>query len=283
MANWGNTDDAANSVTWATTQVNLPANTSNQTALFGNTTQSAFTNGGNAIKAAVGQFGLDAAELSASSNASVISIAVLNPGSGYAANATVTLSGTATANATANATGRISAVNVTAAGSGYTGAPTITIAAPAAINIVSNTAGFSNTADTLLIATANSKFLAGDRVFYGVPTSNTPLAGLTGNTYYFVAAANTTTIQLSATQGGPAIDITDARNPGSPETHTITGQTATAAATLTGVPGRGGAHAGYVLRTVGSGGRAGRVQYETLVAMGSLTGDASDDTVLKDA
>ena len=41
-------------------------------------------------------------------------------------------------------------------------------------------------------------------------------------------------------------------------------------------------HAGWNLRTVGSGGRAGRVHYETLVAMGSLTGDGSDDTVLPD-
>lgn len=43
-----------------------------------------------------------------------------------------------------------------------------------------------------------------------------------------------------------------------------------------------GAHAGWNLRTVGSGGRAGRVFYETLVAMGSMSGDASDDTVLPD-
>ena len=57
----------------------------------------------------------------------------------------------------------------------------------------------------------------------------------------------------------------------------------------------GVAHAGWVLRTEGTGGRAGRVQYETLVAMGSLgaqtagygtaatTSDASDDTILPDA
>jgi hypothetical protein len=55
------------------------------------------------------------------------------------------------------------------------------------------------------------------------------------------------------------------------------------------------AHAGWVLRTVGSGGRAGRVQYETLVAMGSLgaqtasygtaasVADAADDAVIPDA
>lgn len=41
------------------------------------------------------------------------------------------------------------------------------------------------------------------------------------------------------------------------------------------------AHAGWVNRVVGSGGRAGRVQMETLVAMGSMTGDA-EDTVVPD-
>lgn len=41
-------------------------------------------------------------------------------------------------------------------------------------------------------------------------------------------------------------------------------------------------HAGWNLRTVGSGGRAGRVHYETLVAMGSMIGDGDDDTVLPD-
>lgn len=40
-------------------------------------------------------------------------------------------------------------------------------------------------------------------------------------------------------------------------------------------------HAGWVVRKEGTGGRAGRVTYETLVAMGSLTGDA-EDVILKD-
>lgn len=35
-------------------------------------------------------------------------------------------------------------------------------------------------------------------------------------------------------------------------------------------------HAGWVLRTEGTGLRAGRVTYETLVAMGSMTGDGED-------
>lgn len=38
-----------------------------------------------------------------------------------------------------------------------------------------------------------------------------------------------------------------------------------------------GAHAGWVLRTEGTGGRAGRVFVETLVAMGSMTGDGDTE------
>lgn len=41
------------------------------------------------------------------------------------------------------------------------------------------------------------------------------------------------------------------------------------------------AHAGWNLRTVGSGGRAGRIHYETLVAMSSISGD-DEDVVLPD-
>lgn len=40
------------------------------------------------------------------------------------------------------------------------------------------------------------------------------------------------------------------------------------------------AHSGWVLRREGTGGRAGRVNYEVLVATGTITGDASDDTQL---
>ena len=42
------------------------------------------------------------------------------------------------------------------------------------------------------------------------------------------------------------------------------------------------AHAGWVLRTEGSGGRAGRVQYETLVALKSPSGDGADDSYAPD-
>jgi hypothetical protein len=271
MAQWGNTDDAANSVLWAASQLNKTANTDNQTALFGNTTPDGFISG-----RTDGQFGLDVTEIGVT-NASVVAIELITPGSGYSANATVTVAGNATANALAGATGRISAINVVLPGNTYTTSPAVTVAAPTAITFNALTA-VSNTNDTIAITTANSKFLVNDRVQYLVAAGNTAIGGLSNNTFYFIQAANTTTVTLATAPGGAAINLTASVS----ETgHSLTGETATAVATISGV-GRGAAHAGWVLRTVGEGGRAGRVQYETLVAMGSLTGDA-EDTILKDA
>lgn len=60
MAQWGNTDDAANSVLWAASQVNLTANAANRTALFGNNTADAFV-----TDATIGQYGVSAGEATA--------------------------------------------------------------------------------------------------------------------------------------------------------------------------------------------------------------------------
>ena len=62
-----------------------------------------------------------------------------------------------------------------------------------------------------------------------------------------------------------------------------TADQATATAALGDGAVGGSQHAGWVKRTVGTGGRAGRVQYETLVAMGSITGDQSDDVAFRDS
>jgi len=275
MAQWGNTDDAANSVLWATAHVNLPANTDNQTALFGNTTASAFLNNGVAMQKTVGQFGLDATEI-AVSNASVVAYETTFAGSGYSANATVTVGGNATANGL-NTGGRISVLAVLA-GNSYTTPPAVTVAAPTAQAFNANSA-VTNATDAIAITSANSIFLANDRVTYTVAAGNTALTNLTSGAQYFIKTSNTTAVTLSLTQGGTAIDLTK----GLTETgHSLTGETATAAATISGVQ-HGAAHTGWVLRTVGQGGRAGRVQYETLVAMGGNLSTDAEDTILKDA
>ena len=247
--------------------------------MFGNTTQDAFILG-----KAVGVFGVDATEKGIVGGP-IAETYVTNGGSGYSANAVATLTfanGTtnatavnAFANVSAGVGGSITSIKINQAGSGYTVNPTLTIAAPSAINLVANSTGFANgtvagaSNSSFIIASANSKFQAGDRLYYGVPAANTPIAPLTGNTYYYVSFANTTVIKLATTATGSNITITDTRVLGAAETHTFTGDTATGYVVVSG-GGSGVAHAGWVLRTEGSGGRAGRVQYETLVAMGSL-------------
>lgn len=128
------------------------------------------------------------------------------------------------------------------------------------------------------ISIGSNKFQNGDYVTYTVGSGNTAIAELTSGSKYYVVDANTVGVKLSATNGGNAIVLTK----GVSETgHSLTGETATAVAVLS-YTGHKAAHAGWVLRTVGTGGRAGRVQYETLVAMGSISGD-SDDTIFKDS
>lgn len=60
MAQWGNTDDAANSVLWAVAQYKKTANSDNRDAFFGNTTANAYFDG-----ITVGQYGVDTSEMRA--------------------------------------------------------------------------------------------------------------------------------------------------------------------------------------------------------------------------
>jgi len=120
----------------------------------------------------------------------------------------------------------------------------------------------------------------GDQVTYATAAGNTVISGLTNATAYFVKDANSSGVYLTTTVNG-ASRLTLV--PGVGETgHSLTGQTATATAVVGGAANKGVPHTGWVLRTVGSGGRAGRVQYEVLAAIGIKT-DGSDDEILPDA
>jgi len=227
-------------------------------------------------------YGVDTTEMGVS-NGSIVEYIITSPGSGYGANAAVTLTVTnggsgASANATANSSGRIEAVNANQVGQGFLTSPTVAIAAPSAVTF-NGLSAVSNTSDTIAISTANSLFLAGDRVRYLVAAGNTAVGGLSNGSYYYIQSSNTTTVKLAATSSGSAIDLTA----GVDETgHSLTGETATAEAVISGAANKGGFHAGWVRRIRGTGGRAGRIQYETLVAAGSVTNDA-EDTIFKDS
>lgn len=225
-------------------------------------------------------FGVDTTEM-AVANASVVQYVVVNAGSGYFSNAAVTVanstggSNTSQANSTANSTGRISAVTANIAASGYTTSPTVTIAAPTAQAFNANTGVAANG----FISIASNKFQVDDYLTYAVAAGNTAIVGLTSGSKYYVVTSNSTGVYLSAGKGGTAITLTPSTV--SETGHTLQGETATAAAVISGAR-QGAAHAGWVRRVVGTGGRAGRIQEETLVAMGSITGDL-EDTIMKDS
>lgn len=138
MAQWGNTDDAANSVLWAVSQLNTVANTTTQTNLYGNTTVGAFET--NEIN---GQYGVDVVEaantssdfkkvahagwnLKTTGTGPLTALTINAGGTGYSNGdvLTFTATGTGTVNATAtvatNSTGGITSLTITNSGKGFT-------------------------------------------------------------------------------------------------------------------------------------------------------------------
>ena len=285
MPLWGSTDAAGNSVISAPAQFKQAPTRANANLLYGNTTLDGVTTG-----QVVGMYGVDTTEMGVGTGP-VVEGVITFAGSGYASNTTVAFSSnntgsSAAANAETSATGRVSAINISTNGSGYTTSPIITIAAPTAQTFPGNTTavtvGNSTVNGFITLGSNRAFFVNNDIVTYLVAASNTALGGLSNNTQYFVLTTNSTAIQLSETLGGPAVNISSV--PTSNQAgHSITGQTATGVVTIGGAKNKGIAHAGWVVRTAGTGGRAGRVQYETLVAMGSMSSDGSDDNPLPDA
>ena len=191
---------------------------------------------------------------------------------------------TATALCTITA-GKVSKIAITAVGSAYTAAPTITIAAPATNTIDATDTGVVILADDeIVIASALYAVIeTGDPVTYA-HGGGTAIVGLTTATLYYIIKSGTANKMSLATtkaraNSGIKIALTAV---GVGTSHTLIGQTPTATATLgMGTPSvTTGAsevsHIGWVKKTIGTGGRAGRVFYETLVAASSITGDAED-------
>ena len=257
-AHFGNTSSGSR----AATDVNM----------YGNTTVGAFM-----PNKAVGVFAVNSAMMNVTGGNVVISH-ITSGGSGYSANATVTFTATnGGSGAAANAAvvgGRVTSINITAGGNSYTTAPTIAISAPGIIAVNGNTA-VSN--DTISLTTANSYFLVDDQFSFSANSLSIPGNVISGGSYYIVLA-NTTAIKISATQGGTPIAMTKASgNSVTAAGCGLLGTTATGYVETNSVLPQV-THAGWVLRTEGTGGRAGRIQYETLVAMGSLGQNTTSST-----
>ena len=191
---------------------------------------------------------------------------------------------TATATATV-VVGKVSKIEITTVGSAYTSAPTITVAAPATETFDASDGTVCILADDeIAVASAFYNVIAsGDPVTYA-HGGGTAITGLTTATGYFLIKSGTSNkISLATTKGraiaGTKIALTVVGGGTSP---TLIGQTPTATAALgmgtagTEVGASEVSHIGWVKKTIGTGGRAGRVFYETLVAASSITGDAED-------
>ena len=214
----------------------------------------------------------------------IVEVAVDSGGSGYvnAADAAVTIpapaSGTQAAATAVVTAGKVTSITITNVGAGYTASDSIAVTIHGATNATFNANVVSSANDTITLTTAQVAALeVNDAVTYTNGGGSEDIGLTTATVYYIHSKPSATTVTLKT-----SVDASDAINltVGSSETgHGLQGATATAVASLGSGSGSGAnvAGPGWVKRTAGTGGRAGRVQYETLVAMSSITGDTADD------
>mgnify|MGYP001366649164 CR=1 FL=1 len=188
---------------------------------------------------------------------------------------------TATATATVSG-GVVTAVTVTAVGSDYQSTPAVTVEVPK----MTIPTGNVNAGTNVITFTAHG-LSDGDQITYNQVGGGTLMTNVTNGQTVFVRDKTANTFKIAATDGGTAINIGTGH---SAQTFTIvTGATQATAVASTGLGNDGDtnttelSHVGWVKKTVGSGGRAGRVHYETLVAASSISGDAADDIALPDS
>ena len=288
MSSWGNNDNAANAPYWAVETVvstNAPTasapTAANVALLYGNTQFQAYTQG-----MTVGLFMVDATETTAGGD-NVVDISLSNQGSGYVAAPGVTFSGGGGTSAAATASiaaGKISNITITNVGSGYTSNPTITIGQPNLVIPIDQVI----VANNVIMYTGHGQANSAALVYNWNGSAN--IGGLLNGTTYFVAPVDANRFSLSTTAANAANNIViDLTTQGAATQYfdIVAGVRATAIASRGLSQGASGAehatHIGWNLKSVGSGGRAGRVQYETLVALSNPIGDGSDDLSLPDA
>ena len=203
-------------------------------------------------------------------------------GSSNVGNNSQTLTGdTATATATVSG-GVVTGITVTDVGSDYQSTPTVTVEVPK----MTIPTGNVNASSNVITFTAHG-LSDGDQITYNQVGGGTLMTNVTNGQTVFVRDKTDDTFKIAATEGGTAINIGTGHNA---QTFTIvTGATTATAVASTGLGNDGDtnttelSHVGWVKKTVGTGGRAGRVHYETLVAASSISGDAADDIALPDS
>jgi hypothetical protein len=287
MSSWGNNDNATNAPYWAvsqaSSQINQPTSAptaANVAVLYGNTTASVYR-----TNQTVGLFMIDATEANAGSdNVADISIAIA--GAGYVEAPGVTISGGGGKDATATATiagGKVTNIAVANTGQAFTSDPTVTIQVP----VLTVPTGQVVTANDVIMYTGHGQANGAALVFNWGGSSN--IGGLLNGTTYYTAPVDANRLSLSTTAANAAnavvINLTTTGQAGQ-YLSIVDATRATAVASRGLGQGSNGSehatHIGWNLKVVGTGGRAGRVQFETLVAQSQIIGDGSDDITLPD-
>ena len=171
--------------------------------------------------------------------------------------------------------GEVTAITVSNGGSDYQSLPAITVEVP---KMTIPTSAVN--AGTDVITFTGHGLSDTDQITYNQVGGGTLMSNVTDGQTVFVRDKTANTFKIAATSGGTAIDIGTGHNA---QTFTIvTGATQATAVASQGLGQDGDsniseiAHVGWVKKTVGTGGRAGRVHYETLIAASSISGDAED-------
>lgn len=271
MAQWGKIDQANNSPLWGPVTVMKTANTANRNALYNNVTANAFvTSTAFSNNYTVGVFGVSVAEMSDAAQGQIASITVQAAGSGFTSRPIVVLTGGQGSGVTTNATAKVVGGTVFAGGTGYAPGDVVTInttgaagtTTTARFNVLTVNASASNTALTLSINTAGSFIALPTRIANNDVTATTGVGtGLRINLSFGVAAVAVVANGTGYTSA-PVVSFTGG------------GTGATAVAALRSEQSRVPA-AGWNRREVLPN---GRVRYECLVAMGSITDPGGGDT-----
>lgn len=233
---------------------------------YGNTTTDAFVTG-----AALGTFGVSADETVGTGNVSTFT--VQNAGTGAFGLPDVTVTGANTTQATETINVKVVSATINASGTGY-----------AVGNTVFVNAGANTTRAVLTISSVNANGNVTGLTITNAGKYSTVISAATNNTTFLSNTASGSGLTANIRFGIESVTVS---NPGQDYNQAtvgavVSGNGISGAAVTVNLDGNDasnkGAHAGWVLRKVGTGGRAGRVQVETLVAMGSMTGDGADDT-----
>ena len=192
---------------------------------------------------------------------------------------------TATATATISG-GKVTGITVTGVGSDYQSAPAVTIAAPAgsgSLNLASGSVLVAADDEIVIPSAMYAVISTGEAVTYSDGGGTAPTGLVDGTVYFLIKSGTANKISLASTYANAVAGtkITLAAGSVAGSAHTFIGGTAAGTAILgLGQDGDSNiseiSHIGWVKKTVGTGGRAGRVHYETLVAASSISGDAED-------